>query len=259
MTVFKNRKGISISFLMELESKEATTLVVLLPGFLDTKEFPHITTLTKELAQTGYLAISFDPTGLGKSGGKIEDYTCTQYLEDLEDIVRHFQNKFDYIKDIIVIGHSLGGIIASIYAFKHQNIALLIPIMSPEAIVFSQNYQERYIEWKKQQFKTFETSDPESAGQRKTINLSFDYVEDGLQYQVMDIIKKISAPIVFIAGSADTRVPTEHIRSIYEAANPPKKLIVLEGIRHNYRKEQNQIEIVNKTVLDTIKKYLYQH
>ena len=43
----------------------------------------------------------------------------------------------------------------------------------------------------------------------------------------------IQAPVLVIAGDADSTVPLEQSRAIYEAAPDPKQLVVIEGADHN--------------------------
>lgn len=46
-------------------------------------------------------------------------------------------------------------------------------------------------------------------------------------------IKQINAPILISHGSIDEVVPVEHAYKLFEAANEPKKLIILKGAMHN--------------------------
>jgi putative redox protein len=41
-------------------------------------------------------------------------------------------------------------------------------------------------------------------------------------------------PVLFVVGSADKILPPEHSKALIEAANEPKKLLVIEGANHLY-------------------------
>lgn len=48
-----------------------------------------------------------------------------------------------------------------------------------------------------------------------------------------ELIKKINCPVLISHGDKDEVVPVEHSYELFEAANEPKKLIILKGAAHN--------------------------
>ena len=46
-------------------------------------------------------------------------------------------------------------------------------------------------------------------------------------------IPGIDVPILIVAGSADSIVPTDQSRRVYEAASQPKEIVIIEGANHN--------------------------
>jgi len=48
------------------------------------------------------------------------------------------------------------------------------------------------------------------------------------------LIKEVDVPVLFVVGSADKLLPPEHSEALYEAANEPKKRVVIEGANHLY-------------------------
>jgi len=46
--------------------------------------------------------------------------------------------------------------------------------------------------------------------------------------------KGVDVPVLFVVGSADNLLPPEHSEALYEAANEPKKRVVIEGANHLY-------------------------
>jgi uncharacterized protein len=53
------------------------------------------------------------------------------------------------------------------------------------------------------------------------------------RYQNAETIADVRSPVMVIAGSADTIVPEGQSRAVYEAANEPKVLLVIDGAGHN--------------------------
>lgn len=56
---------------------------------------------------------------------------------------------------------------------------------------------------------------------------------EGRFWNSKELIKKINVPILVSHGSGDEIVPASHSYSLYELANEPKKLVVLQGASHN--------------------------
>ncbi len=53
------------------------------------------------------------------------------------------------------------------------------------------------------------------------------------RYPNKEIIGGVAAPVMVIAGSADTIVPFEQSRELFETAPEPKQLLVVDGADHN--------------------------
>jgi fermentation-respiration switch protein FrsA (DUF1100 family) len=53
------------------------------------------------------------------------------------------------------------------------------------------------------------------------------------RYPTIDLIPGIGVPVLVIAGSDDTLVPLEQSRRVFEVANEPKRLVIIDGAGHN--------------------------
>jgi hypothetical protein len=51
---------------------------------------------------------------------------------------------------------------------------------------------------------------------------------------ILALIKGVDVPVLFVVGSADKLLPPEHSKALSEAANEPKRLVVIEGANHLY-------------------------
>jgi pimeloyl-ACP methyl ester carboxylesterase len=68
-------------------------------------------------------------------------------------------------------------------------------------------------------------------------------------FDVLQAVKKIKCPILFIGGSADRRMPNESVlEPLYAAANHPlKRKFIVEGAQHGHaydRDEQSRVEYI---------------
>ena len=112
--MINNIRILSGKFVLDASVHKPTTpngmLAVLLPGFLDTKDYQHLVLLGNTLAKAGYVAIRFDPAGTWQSSGAEKDYSMTQYLKDIRAVIRWAKHKKLFQKGIVLLGHSMGGI-----------------------------------------------------------------------------------------------------------------------------------------------------
>ena len=87
----------------------SNTLVVLLHGLTMSCSIEPINSLFNVLKEK-YSVLTFDFIGHGNSYGKTQEITIKKELEDAKEIIDYYKN--DYEK-MILIGHSLGGVIAN--------------------------------------------------------------------------------------------------------------------------------------------------
>ena len=71
------------------------------------------------------------------------------------------------------------------------------------------------------------------------------------EFDTLSKIKKINKPILIVHGTADSVVPFEHGKRVFESANAPKTFIELPNIGHN-----DQWENANKKYLESIITFL---
>ncbi len=53
------------------------------------------------------------------------------------------------------------------------------------------------------------------------------------RYPSIDLIGRIPAPVMVIAGDRDTVIPTEQSRRLYAAAREPRRLLIIDNADHN--------------------------
>jgi uncharacterized protein len=65
----------------------------------------------------------------------------------------------------------------------------------------------------------------------------YSYLPVGLllrdRFASQDVIARIRCPVVVITAAFDSIVPADQSRRLYEAANQPKRLVVIDGADHN--------------------------
>lgn len=232
---------------IHLPENKMERLAILCPGYLDSKDYRNLVSLAEALSGRGYTAVRFDPTGTWESEGDISDYTVTQYLEDIKHVFEYMLQRADY-EDVLLGGHSLGGAVSLLYAALDPRISTVVGVMPPARIVTG----ERRERWKEMGSRVSQRDLPNDGYRAKEFRVPYSYAEDSSRYNVVQEVKKITSPVVLLAGELDDVVPQEEIKEIFENAHEPKRFAIVPGIGHDYRRRDEEIESVNKTVLDLV-------
>jgi pimeloyl-ACP methyl ester carboxylesterase len=223
-------------------------LAILCPGYLDSKDYKHMVSLAEALSKRGYTVVRFDSTGTWESEGDISDYTTTQYLEDIKNVLEFMLKQSDY-KQILLGGHSRGGMVSILYAARDSRISLVLGIMPSSKRTLMGMRREG---WKETGINIEQRDLPDDKNKSREFRVPYSHVEDRDKYDVIKDVKKIKVPVVFIAGELDESALPEYVKEIFDNANEPKKFITIPGIGHDYRRNDDEIKILNKKVLELI-------
>jgi pimeloyl-ACP methyl ester carboxylesterase len=227
-----NSIGGTISAVVHYPDQESKGLAILCPGHLDTKDYDHLVRLGKNLADVGY-----------------EQYSMPQYLEDIRVVIDFMFREATY-RDVVLIGHSIGGMLSMVYAARDSRVTKVVGIMAPYIYLRPNLEEERgeKSEWARTGFRISRRDVP---GSKRIVEFSvpYSFVRDAKKYNVLDEVPKFETPLLLIAGEKDDLVPPEYVKMIYDKANEPKKFVVMEGIGHDYRYHPEEIKRVNKEII----------
>lgn len=230
---------------------EAKKFAIVLPGQLDTKDYPHMRSHVDFLAGQGYYALSFDPPGTWESPGEIELYTMTNYAKAIDELIEYFGNKSTF-----VMGHSRGGALALLAGTINNSIRSFVCLMSnytyDPAIYI--NYSERFgvKEWKERGYRLSVRNLPFNPSDTREFKLPYSFIEDQEQYDMLDDLKKCAKPKLFIYGKRDQLATPQVVKYQFDAAAEPKSIYELDS-DHDYRLHPNLIEEVNQAVGEFLK------
>lgn len=248
MNLIKTKSFVLASYFKGNEN--APKLALVLPGRMDTKDYPHLKSHAEYLARRGYLAISFDPPGTWESPGSIDLYTMTNYLKAINELIEHFGNR-----PTLALGHSRGGSMAILAGTRNKLVTHFVSIMGNYSYAAStyKSYPDK--DWQAKGFRIEKRDLPDSPKKTKVFHLPYAFLEDGTKYDMLDDLKKCPKPKLFIFGTKDTIAPPELMQKAYEESAPPKELFSLETDDHDYRLHPSLIDIVNETVGKFLDKY----
>lgn len=238
----KSIKGF-LSAIIHRPQHDSKKLAILCPGYLDTKDYSHLVSLSDDLCKNGFVSVRFDPTGTWESDGEIKDYTISQYLLDIESVLNHMGSQEEF-KSVLLGGHSRGGQASILYAAKDPRITHVLGIMPSHYPI----RPEKMEKWKNIGIKTSYLDVPGDHCS-KTFDVPFSYVTDRDQYDTIEAVRKIKAPILLIAGANDKIATPKEVYELYSNAGNIKNFIELPGMDHNYRLNDEDIRRINETIL----------
>ncbi len=227
-----------------IHKAEGDKLAILCPGFLDSKDYSGLLDLAKRLNKQAYTVVRFNPTGTWESAGEIADYTITQYLKDIKNVLDFMLKEKNY-QQILLGGHSQGAQLTILFTAKDLRISQVLAIMPSSGPTIG----ERRTNWKKNGY--IGTRDlPFSRKQTIEFKVPFSRVLDRDQYDALGDIKKIKVPIFIIAGELDEIVLPAEVKKLY--ANQPKLFLSLPAIGHDYRLNDDEVKFVNDKIMEKL-------
>ncbi len=124
------RDGLTLVGEREEPFGESYDLAILFHGLLVDRNTPLLRQLADQLRDENVASVRFDFNGHGESDGKLEDMTVLNELADANAILTYVRTD-PHVRNIYLVGHSQGGLIASLlaglYPDKIKKIVLLAP------------------------------------------------------------------------------------------------------------------------------------
>ena len=205
---------------------ENAPCVLLCHGIASSKDSEKWLTIACNLEDEGYAALRFNFRGCGWgdewSQGDFQDTTLTSRIKDYKAALDFLVStgKVDTNR-LGVIGSSFGGctIIAANDLRPKAYVALATPYKLGTSPVMLESFREKgYYEYPG-------AEEPRMSRIKETL---YDDLES---YDMAEAVKKIKHPLLIIHGSKDT-IPISDARRLYENANEPKRLEIIEGGSH---------------------------
>ena len=184
-----------------------------------------------------------------------KDYSISEYLENITQVINSVKKTYSNLKKIILVVHSIGGMVAIIYASMHKEISGVVSIMPPQTY-FREENSKRDAEWAKEKYRLSERHLPWDETKVIQFNVPYSFAEDAKKYSALESVSKVKVPLFLIAGGQDTLIPPESIKEIYNKANQPKEFILLKEVGHDFRKNKKETEIVNATIKEIVQRQM---
>ena len=203
-------------------------MVILMHGIFSSKDYPPMPGIAKALAREGIASVAIDFGGHGHSQGKKVNMTIEKELQEARAVWDHV-SALGCVKGISLLGHSQGGVIASMLAGRlaaEGNAPEAVILMAPGAVIKEACQAGRFFG------NEFDPADPPA------FIKCFGFYTVGREYmltsQELDIYGESSryqGPVCIVHGTRDGTVPlwcSERYDSVYTDS----QLHLIEGENH---------------------------
>lgn len=225
--------------------KEKYPTVILAHGFGAAKEESGMFDgIAKNLSEAGILVFRFDFSGCGESEGDFSEISLSKLKSDLSKILEFVKSKPKVEPSRIgILGQSLGASTTIILEPKVKCLIMMGSTFNPkEAIIklFGEGYNPNGISTRVKPSGTI-------------TKVKTQFWKDFDNYKLLESIKNIHCPILFIHGERDDKAPVSEMEVCFKSANEPKEKLIIEGADHGLRPHLDKLY---KIVVVWFEKYL---
>lgn len=222
-----NCDGIDIHVKLDfpLVQPEKMHVLIIIPGLTGHIEERHIVAVRDTALMCGYAVLRSELYGHGKSGGEFRDHTVLMWMHEAMRVTDHALS-LPFCKDVIVSGHSQGGLTAVLASgLMYDRVKAAMP-MSPAINIWDGAVRGEYFGQK---------LDPDHLPENLpcVAELNGNYLRAAALLPVREAIRRFTKPVFIIHGTKDGTVPYRYSRWLqkrYENA----ELVPVTGDDHCY-------------------------
>ena len=212
----------------KMKDGEKVRVAIICHGFGSNKERPLLRTIADSLQAKGFASIRFDFNGCGKSEGKFEDMTVPNEIEDAKRVIAYAIQQ-PWAGDISLVGHSQGGVVASMVAGELKGSIRSIALCAPAAVLRDDALRGQL------QGGTYDAGNiPEIVTvPGRNIKVGRNYCVSAQILPIYETALQYEGPVILVHGTADRIVPytySERYKNGYKNA----KLCLLPGVDHSF-------------------------
>ncbi len=221
---------------------EKCPMVILMHGIFSSGNIVPIPALARKLADNGIASIRFDFGGHWRSEGEMQQMTIGKEIEDALAIWEYARS-LPYVSEIGLLGHSQGGVVASMTAgileSRGEKPAGLV-LIAPGSVVQEACRNGRFFG---AEFNP--AAPPEFVKCFGIMKLGREYILSTQDLDIYGTAKDYTGPVRLIHGSKDTIVPMSCSERYVETYGDRSELIVVEGENHLITRKKKKVVVLS--------------
>jgi pimeloyl-ACP methyl ester carboxylesterase len=193
-------------------------------GFSDVHDTGHMRALTSACVRAGYRVIVWDATHTWghRSDGETREATFYYHHADLEDVLDWSRTQPWYEQRFVLIGFSLGAMMAGVYAAAHPAQVLALGMVSP---LVSGSLLRRRVPWP---LRTWWRR--RGTIRRRVLGMGlpeWEFMRSGWSYDLLAEARRLRMPVLIVGAGRDRLIPPRYVRKLYAAVSHDRKRLVI--------------------------------
>lgn len=210
-------------------------VVVLCHGFTANKDNKLLCAIADSLQKKGIASIRFSFNGHGNSEGRFQDMTVLNEIEDAKRVIAYILQQ-SWAGDISIVGHSQGGVVASMVAGELGSSIRSVALCAPAAVLRDDALRGQL------QGATYDAGNlPETVAlPSRNLKVGRNYCETAQTLPIYETAQQFTGPVLLVHGTADRIVPYTYSER-YKAGYNDAQLYLLPGVDHSFTAEQSRL------------------
>ncbi|GJH40017.1 alpha/beta hydrolase [Capnocytophaga sp. HP1101] len=212
----------------KIEKGKKVRMVIICHGFKADRERSLLRAIADELQQAGIASIRFDFNGCGESEGRFEDMTVLNEIEDAKKVIAYAQ-QLPWVSGISLVGHSQGGVVASMVAGELKKTIKSLVLCAPAAVL-----RDDALRGNTQGAIYDPHNIPEYVDLIQGYRMGRDYVATAQTLPIYETARQYKGAALVIHGTYDVVVPYTYGER-YHQGYKNSQLILLPKVDHGFR------------------------
>lgn len=214
----------------EMKQGAKVPLVIIMHGLGSDKDNMLFAALADSLQESGIASLRFDFNSHGKSEGNIVDMDFNNLQADAEKVL-NYARKLDFVSNISLAGHSMGGVIASMVAGREGTNKIKSVVLFAPAVAIQDDAQRG-------EFSGFKF-DPHNIPATFEVmghTMGGKWLKTAQTLNILETAKGYQGKLYLIHGTDDQFEPYV-TSSLYLRDNPNGKIVLLKGFDHYFSQD----------------------
>lgn len=216
-------------------------LALLLPGYVESPDYHHLVVIDEHLTSLGYTTLRVDPCNLWQTGDG-QHYSTTGYINQVKDIVTSYLPQ--KTTEIILVGHSLGCIVALMVGFLFDKVTKIVCLSLPASLG---NSDHKWIDG----FRTSKKDLPDNPTSFRNFAVPVSFTTDRKHCSIPFSLNNNQKPLLVIMGDEDPS--TSEIESIVKQIEKPQ-FIKIKNMGHDFRQSEELCQLVASKIDEYVSK-----
>lgn len=214
----------------EMKQGAKVPLVIIMHGLGSDKDNMLFAALADSLQESGIASLRFDFNSHGKSEGNIVDMDFNNLQADAEKVL-NYARKLDFVSNISLAGHSMGGVIASMVAGREGTNKIKSVVLFAPAVAIQDDAQRGEFSG----FK-FDPNNIPATFEVMGHTMGGKWLKTAQTLNILETAKGYQGKLYVIHGTEDQFEPYV-TSSLYLRDNPNGKIVLLKGFDHYFSQD----------------------